>query len=393
MENEKQEYRRLKILIHTTANLQEPELAEAIEAFGRQAENQDYYKSLKRKFWWHRRVVKEQFPLGVPRAEWANTQSPMVSVIVPNYCHAPYLRERIDCILNQTFQNFELILLDDCSKDESRDILLSYKDHPKVSHVVLNEQNTGNTFLQWEKGVALARGKYIWIAESDDYADETFLDSCMAMFSIHEDCVIVRTGSYLTNQKGRILLRDWDVWKEDESVHYYKGYDYIRHNLLHFNYIYNASMVVFRKDVFMKIDKSYQQMRYTGDWQCWMEFLLHGPICVYHRKLNYFRQHQNKVSARSNSTKKGIIDQVHVLSYALEHVKMSAFRRLMIRGEQYGICLRWFRGIDNDEVKAACFDALENRMHAKRWHYRLYNIIALFNFLPFIPSEKNDKSK
>ena len=71
----------------------------------------------------------------------------MVSVIVPNYQHAPYLRERIDSILNQTYQDFEVILLDDCSKDESRDILLSYQDHPKVSHVVLNEENTGNTFL------------------------------------------------------------------------------------------------------------------------------------------------------------------------------------------------------------------------------------------------------
>ncbi len=51
---------------------------------------------------------------------------PKVSVIVPNYNHAPFLRQRIDTILAQTFQDFELILLDDCSTDDSRSILSSY---------------------------------------------------------------------------------------------------------------------------------------------------------------------------------------------------------------------------------------------------------------------------
>ena len=390
--NSRQEYGRLKQLIYKTPILQEQELVDAIEQYGRTPDNAKYYKKLKRKFWWHRKVHKVQLPLGVASKEWTEQQTPLVSVIVPNYCHAPYLKERIDCILNQTFRNFELILLDDCSKDNSREILLSYKDHPLVSHVVLNEQNTGNTFLQWEKGVALAKGKYIWIAESDDYADESFLDTMMAVFSIHPDCVMVRSGSYLTNQNGRILLKDWDVWKEDEAVHYYKGEDYIRHNMLHFNYVYNASMVVFRKDVFQKIDKSYQQLRYTGDWQCWIEFLEHGPICEYRRKLNYFRQHLNKVSARSNSTNKGIIDQVKVLAYTLDHFKLSAFRRIMVRGEQYRVAKGWFRGTETSEVKDECFQVLHDSLGVRKWHYWFYKVMSIFDFLSFVPSEKNDKS-
>ena len=393
MIDEEKEYKRIKKLIHSAAILEEHEVLNEIEEFGKKCEQKKFYYSLKLKFKWHRRIFKGDFKLGHPTKAWIEQQTPLVSVIVPNYCHAPYLRERIDSILNQTFPNFELILLDDCSNDNSKEILLSYKDHPKVSHVILNEQNTGNTFLQWEKGVALAKGKYIWIAESDDYADETFLESVMPAFILHEDCVLVRTGSYLVNEKDRVLLSDWDEWSEDQKIHYYKGTDYIRHNMLHFNYVYNASMVVFRKDVFETIKKTYQKYRYTGDWLCWIEFMEKGPICEYRRKLNYFRQHQNKVSVRSNKTNKGIIDQINVLAYALDNQKLSAFRKMMIRGEQYDLSLRWFYGDYDQKVKEDCFAALKDNLRATKSDHFWYKVFTSFDYLPFIPSKKNDKYK
>lgn len=93
-----------------------------------------------------------------------------VSVIIPNYCHARFLNQRIDSVLNQTYSDYEVIILDDCSTDNSREIIESYRNHPKISHIVYNEKNSGSTFIQWEKGFELARGEYIWIAESDDVA-------------------------------------------------------------------------------------------------------------------------------------------------------------------------------------------------------------------------------
>ena len=78
---------------------------------------------------------------------------PLVSVILPNYNHSAYLRERIDSILTQEFQDFELIILDDRSTDDSVAVINGYKAHPRVSHIIVNEQNTGNTFIQWERGI------------------------------------------------------------------------------------------------------------------------------------------------------------------------------------------------------------------------------------------------
>lgn len=98
------------------------------------------------------------------------------SVIIPNYNHAKFLKERIDSVLNQTFQDFELILLDDYSKDNSREILGSYESDSHVTHILFNEINSGSTFRQWLKGFELSKGEYIWIAESDDFADLHFLE-------------------------------------------------------------------------------------------------------------------------------------------------------------------------------------------------------------------------
>ena len=66
--------------------------------------------------------------------------SPLVSVIIPSYNHEKFLKERIDSVLNQTFQDFELIILDDLSPDNSREIIESYRAHPKVSHIIFNEK-------------------------------------------------------------------------------------------------------------------------------------------------------------------------------------------------------------------------------------------------------------
>ena len=116
---------------------------------------------------------------------------PEISVIVPNYNHARFLRQRIDSILNQTYQDFELILLDDCSTDNSRGVLESYSDNPHVTHIVYNERNSGSAFMQWDKGIQLSQGNWIWIAESDDWAEPDFLKRMASVVAEHPSCGLV----------------------------------------------------------------------------------------------------------------------------------------------------------------------------------------------------------
>lgn len=224
-----------------------------------------------------------------------------VSVIVPNYNHEKYLRQRIESIISQTFQDFELILMDDCSTDNSRDILLSYKNKPHVTHVLLNEQNSGSPFKQWEKGILLAKGKFIWIAESDDYADSGFLENTVRLLEEHPEASICLTGSHLIDKHNTPINSDWcDLWEEDGTSHIFGSLDYLKTKMLYQNTVYNASMVVFRKEGCLSdIVPEYRNMRYCGDWLFWIEQIRKGEVIEIHKKLNYFRKHGE------NTTNKG----------------------------------------------------------------------------------------
>jgi len=103
---------------------------------------------------------------------------PVFSVLIINYNHANWLKERIDSVLNQDFGDFEVIILDNHSTDGSIAIIEQYRQHPKVTHIVINEQNSGRPVTQWQHGVELAKGAWIWIAEGDDIADPGFLSAC-----------------------------------------------------------------------------------------------------------------------------------------------------------------------------------------------------------------------
>src|SRR6056297_3125162 len=118
------------------------------------------------------------------RTDDSRSGRPRVSVIVPNYNHAPYLGRRLRSVFGQTFGDLEAIVLDDASTDDSLAVIAGFEADPRV-RVVPNETNTGNTFRQWNKGAALARGEYLWFAESDDDADPRLLERLVGMLDMH----------------------------------------------------------------------------------------------------------------------------------------------------------------------------------------------------------------
>ena len=146
-----------------------------------------------------------------------NSSSPKISIIVPNYNYAYFLDKRIESILKQTYTDYEIILLDDASSDDSVKVLEKYKNNPHVSQIVVNEQNTGSPFKQWMKGILLAKGEWIWIAEADDLCEPTFLETCMHYIKTESNIAICNTGSVYIDTEGNIMEGKVYHWKKNEE--------------------------------------------------------------------------------------------------------------------------------------------------------------------------------
>jgi glycosyltransferase involved in cell wall biosynthesis len=238
-------------------------------------------------------------------------ESPLISVIVPNYNHEKYLKQRLESIFNQTYPNFEVILLDDCSTDNSRVELLLYAEHPKVSYCIFNSINSGDTFIQWNKGIALAKGDYIWIAETDDFCELNFLDHLIQPLlqdseialaycqsnRVNEDNEV--TGNWLNHTNGLdtvLFLNDFTV----------DGNDFIERFLVYKNVIPNASAVVFRKSSAIELGDldTNHFLKYCGDWLFYIKLISDSKITFKSTSLNYFRYHSKSVIALADENGK-----------------------------------------------------------------------------------------
>src|SRR5690606_10639255 len=74
-----------------------------------------------------------------------------------------------------------------------------YRNHSKTSHFIVNETNTGSPFKQWKKGLEMARGEFVWIAESDDYCDVNFLEAQLKQIKEHDLDIVVAETKTINN--------------------------------------------------------------------------------------------------------------------------------------------------------------------------------------------------
>lgn len=231
---------------------------------------------------------------------------PILSIIVPNYNHSAFLKQRLDSIFNQTYKDYEVILLDDASTDKSIEVLNEYASHPKTAHFIINEVNSGSTFKQWDKGIGLARGEYIWIAESDDFCESSFLEEVIKPFGEDPNIAISFCQSHRTNSLGKITgnwITHTSHQQENPFVNDFKmdGNRFIEKYLVHKNVIPNVSAVLFKKENLEKIiPLTFKPfMKYNADWYYYIQILCNSKVAFIANSLNHFRYHGESVIARA----------------------------------------------------------------------------------------------
>jgi glycosyltransferase involved in cell wall biosynthesis len=233
------------------------------------------------------------------------TASARISVIVPNYNYARLIKRRLDSIRMQTYPIYELIILDDASTDESVSRITDYcRKNDCDARVVLNKANSGSVFSQWQKGIRMATGDLVWIAEADDSSDPNFLSTLVPAFDENE-IVLACCQSRQINEKGRLLATDYlsytsDISRRWQNDHFSNGVDIIRESLSIKNVIPNVSGVLFDRQALVQalenIGEDLFDYRVAGDWLVYLHVLVQGRFFFSSKSLNDHCRHTQSVT-------------------------------------------------------------------------------------------------
>jgi glycosyltransferase involved in cell wall biosynthesis len=228
------------------------------------------------------------------------------SVVVPNFNYARFIGERLDSILKQKYPIYELIVLDDCSTDDSVSVIKAKLANQSVDNrLIVNESNSGSVFAQWKRGVEVARGDYVWIAEADDLALPEFLSGVTAGFN-DESVVLSYSESRQMAESGEILCDNYRGYVADISTtkwnepYVISGASEIRDALAVKNTIPNVSAVVFRRTELASVLRNHfddvQQFRVAGDWMVYLRVMEEGKVAFVPDSLNLHRRHGRSVT-------------------------------------------------------------------------------------------------
>lgn len=279
-----------------------------------------------------RHITEVTAPRIVEICEKVMKNVPRVSVIVPVYNGKEFLRQRLQSILEQDYNDFEVIIIDDLSTDNSFSIAKEYVGIPNV-RFIQNTERLG-VFKNWFRGVREAKGEIIWIAEQDDYCESTFLSKLLPAFE-DENVVLVYSNSHTVNSRGNVaeefylrcgyykgLAYDDSHWKQSFRN---RGKNEIKHALGIKNTIPNVSAVLMRKKALLEVDTDcLSKFTCGGDWYIYLELLKNGDLVYCLNSLNYHRRYEGSVVAKNIANfRKTLTDYNLIHKYVIENFDVS----------------------------------------------------------------------
>ena len=215
---------------------------------------------------------------------------PKVTVLMPVYNTAGFLKEAIESILTQTYRDFELIIINDGSTDDSQRVIESFND-PRIK-VIRNEQNIG-IIKSRNKGLLLAQGDFIANMDSDDVSQPTRFEKQVKFLEQHQEVAIVATRLSLVDKEGKIQGN----WPDDVNC---TTIEAIKRSLPKVNCI-GQPTVMMRADVVKPITYN-ENFLFNEDWGLWLTLLAEGHVIAKldEALLNY-RIHESSTTAKSNA--------------------------------------------------------------------------------------------
>ncbi|NET83836.1 MAG: glycosyltransferase [Moorea sp. SIO1F2] len=250
---------------------------------------------------------------------------PKVSVVIPTYNAMTYLPKTIDSVFNQTYDDFEVIVVNDGSTDNTEQWISQIAD-PRVK--LISQANQGLASAARNKGIANARGDYIAFIDADDLWEPTKLEKQLSVLEENPDVGLVYTWVAYINETGKPTGRVFE--------HHAEGN--VWEKLVEHNIVECGSVAMVRRHCFESLGVFDQTLRAAEDWDMWLRIASRYPFAVVKEPLVRYRQHQN------NKSKK-YVKRLEDFRTIIEKAFQSApFESLHLRNRSYGninLCLAW----------------------------------------------------
>ena len=209
--------------------------------------------------------------------------NPTVTFVVPCYNLGHLLRECVESILAQTYTDFEVLIMDDCSPDDTPCVAQSFSD-PRVRHI-RNDPNLGH-LRNYDKGITLARGRYLWLISADDKLRRDYvLARFVATLDAHPEAGYVFCPANRFNDDG-----DVDVYGAHGDREWVSPASRFVRTLLNGNSV-SAPAVLARTACYHRIGGFPLDLPFAGDWYVWARFALDRGVVYLPEPMVGYRLH------------------------------------------------------------------------------------------------------
>lgn len=233
---------------------------------------------------------------------------PLVSVCIPAYNNAAYIKETIDSILNQTYRNLELIICDDTSKDNTVEVVESIQDD-RIK-LYKNEKNLGMSG-NWNHCLKLCTGEYIKLICADDMLAPECLEKEVKALMENPKAVLAESDTQLFDLDGRPK----GFYKRYKTSGMTNGRKIAREGFFIKNYFGAPLANTFRRSILEQAGGFDTWYTYILDYDFWVQLACIGDVYIIHEPLNYFR-------VRNDSNTGEVMSGDKTNTYVEEHIHL-----------------------------------------------------------------------
>lgn len=276
----------------------------------------------------------------------------MISIVLPSYNGEKYIKESIESILNQTYQDIELILVDDCSSDQTWSIMQEYEKKDKRIKTIHNETNK-KLPMSLNIGFGVAKGDYYTWTSDDNYYENNALEIMLNLIESKPDIGIVYADMRLIDSNGKINLEEE---KKENDIQHSGLYNWV------------GACFLYRKKVHDTLNGYDTGLFLVEDFDFWLRAARYYKYYHIPKKLYYYRMHENSLtSTKIDKIMKSTIDLVKreiAEGYVKDDDKLS---------ECYKQFLDYYYMTDNQNEFCKYFNLLSDRKYSHiRINYSYY---------------------